>query len=69
MKHIIVALLILAAGCASGPRQPASQRYARLDWARSSVEQSEAECYADINRIGGPGSLYLCMRAKGWQER
>lgn len=63
------AALLLAAlcGCSGAPARPTT--YANLGWAKVSVAQAEAECYAEINRVGGIPSMYLCMRAKGWEER
>lgn len=62
--------VLVSSGCASAPERPAAERYARLDWATMGAEQAEAECYQHINSVAGFGSsLYLCMRAKGWQER
>lgn len=70
MTRAYVIALLAIAGCASAPERPAAERYARLQWAQGSVEQAEAECYQHINSAAGFGSsLYLCMRAKGWQER
>lgn len=71
---IRLAWLALAVGtfvsaCSTAPELPAEHRYARQDWAKVSAQQAEAECYAEINRPGGIPNMYLCMRAKGWQER
>lgn len=64
-----ITLLVFLSGCASAPQRPPEQRFARQSWAIVSAAQAEAECYAEINRLGGIPSLYLCMRAKGWNER
>lgn len=64
MKPIHAAVLLVAS-CASAP-----PTYERQPWASVSLEQARAECYAEINRIGSNvPSMYLCMRAKGWDER
>ncbi len=32
-------------------------------------KKAQAECQDEINRPTSSGSMYLCMRAKGWEER
>ena len=57
-------LSIVLAACSSTPTT-----YRNAGWATVSVEQAQAECQAHINSLAGLGSnMYLCMRAKGWQE-
>jgi TPR repeat protein len=57
---LIVLLLTSTAG---------STQYLRQPWATVSKEQAEAECYNYINSAAGRGSnLYLCMKAKGYDE-
>ncbi len=70
MKAPVVLCCILA-GCAfdSRPTPPLEQQYVRQPWARVPIQQAEAECHMDINRVGGAPNMYLCMRAKGYFGR
>jgi hypothetical protein len=69
----VATMLVFAsalAGCAELDKYglPLEQRYARLQWARVSVHQADAECSAEVAK-NPLMSQYQCMRAKGWQER
>jgi hypothetical protein len=64
-----IPLVIALAACSSSPTKPLDQRYAQQSWSKIPVEQAYAECRDDINRDTASGSLRLCMRAKGWEER
>jgi hypothetical protein len=68
MRHAIYLAAFLCA-CGSQPVVPLEQQYQRQPWAKMSVQQAEAECHAEINRIGGTPNMYLCMKARGWFER
>lgn len=64
MRSVLVALAFLA-GC--GSNRPVEQQYQRLEWARGSVHQANAECLAAVQQnplLGFP----TCMQAKGWAE-
>lgn len=69
MNRPALLLLIMISGCSSSPQRPLEEQYARQNWAKVSVQQAEAECYAEINRIGGIPNMYLCMKSKGFEER
>lgn len=57
------ALLLLLAGCATGPT-----RYDRLQWANTSIEQANAECMMELDKHL-LASHTTCMEAKGWRRR
>jgi hypothetical protein len=60
----VLAITLLIAGCASNT----PQHYRRLPWANTSIGQAIAQCEDEINRDDSSGSMYLCMRKRGWQE-
>lgn len=62
-----ICLLLLIAACSSGPRRPTT--WVNLGWAKTSVQQAEAECWAEIQRPNGIPGFDLCMKAKGWERR
>lgn len=65
MPRLLMIAAIVVAGCASGP-----EIFDRQPWAKVSKQQAEAECYNEINTNAGRGSnFYLCMKAKGWEQR
>ncbi len=77
-QGVVVAVIITlvaptVVGCTDHLRRqaamPLDQRYVRQSWAQVSVQQADAECLAEINRVGGIPNMYLCMRSKGWLER
>jgi len=65
---VVAAAVVFLSACSSTPSSPT--QWVNLGWANTPVQQAEAECYNFINSAAGWGSnLYLCMKAKGWEER
>lgn len=62
-RLFLVFIAAVLFGCQTTPRS-----YRNLGWAKVSVQEAEARCYAEINKPGGVPNLYLCMRAMGWSE-
>lgn len=62
-KMRCAALFLILAGCGTVHTQ-----YQQQAWSKVPYSQAEAECLAEINRLGGIPSFDLCMGAKGWEE-
>ena len=60
----IALLVLLLAGCASGP----PKQWVASSWAKMGYDRAEATCIAAVQRnpfMGYP----VCMKAVGWQEQ